>query len=119
MTPEMQVDTASQQKAGEEDGLDPGAGLQEEPRLVAERLAWRPLTEALVEGRTPAGSWSDRTDEYNARRKGASFFPEALATRYELQLVPLPCWQGLSVTKSPARSPGSQLQATTASMGGS
>jgi REP element-mobilizing transposase RayT len=69
--------------------------------LVARPSDWpgAHCSEALVQGQPLAGIWFDRTAEYNARRKGASVDPEELATRYQLELAPLPCWEQLpSVT---------------------
>jgi hypothetical protein len=65
--------------------------------LVARPCDWpgAHCAEALVEGEPLSGIWFNRTAEYNARRKGASFRPEDFATRYQLELAPLPCWQNL------------------------
>jgi REP element-mobilizing transposase RayT len=66
--------------------------------LVAKPADWpgAHCARALVEGKPLDGIWFNRTAEYNARRKGASFRPEDFAVRYQLELAPLPCWKELA-----------------------
>jgi hypothetical protein len=52
---------------------------------------------ALVSGgQKLAGTWFDRTAEHRARRRGENVAARQFATRYELHLAKLPCWQDLS-----------------------
>jgi REP element-mobilizing transposase RayT len=69
---------------------------------LVERLQEWPgvhCVEALTEGRTLAGWWFDRTQEYLARRRGEDFGPYQYATRETLELTPLPCWKHLTPEK--------------------
>ena len=50
---------------------------------------------ALSEGKPLQGVWFDRTAEYNARRRGKSLKADAFAQKYQVELIPLPCWQDL------------------------
>jgi REP element-mobilizing transposase RayT len=77
--------------------------------LVAKPSDWpgAHCAQALVEGKPLDGIWFNRTAEYNARRRGASFRPEDFAVRYQLELAPLPCWKDLS--SSMTRSCAAQL----------
>jgi REP element-mobilizing transposase RayT len=65
--------------------------------LVAKPGGWpgAHCAQALTEGKTLAGLWFDRSAEYEARRQGKRFQPEEFATRYQIRLAPLPCWEDL------------------------
>jgi REP element-mobilizing transposase RayT len=52
--------------------------------------------QALSQGSTLSGIWVNRTAQYNARRNGKSLDSDEFVTRYQLELAPLPCWEGLS-----------------------
>jgi hypothetical protein len=52
--------------------------------------------DGLLHGKCLTGVWFDRTLEYNARRSGHKVGKYDFATRYEVPLVPLPCWEELS-----------------------
>jgi hypothetical protein len=53
--------------------------------------------DGLLYGETLTGFWFDRTQEYNARRRGLKVDKYDFATQYDVPLVPLPCWEELSV----------------------
>lgn len=65
------------------------AGLVESP------LDWPAPTaaEALLHGEPVVGYWFNRTKEYNARRSQIDFAKYDYATRYEIDLQPLPAFQ--------------------------
>ena len=72
---------------------------------VKEQLVHRPDEwpgasglETLLTGKPQAGTWYDRTSEYNARRrKGGDILDSTeFSTEYQVQLAPLPCWSHLS-----------------------
>lgn len=65
--------------------------------LVARPADWPGVhcAKALSEGKPLTGIWFNRTAEYNARRQGKKFRPEDFADRHQLDLAPLPCWNGL------------------------
>lgn len=73
--------------------------------LVASPLDWPGVTclPGLLDGETLSGVWFDRTREYRARQQGKSFDRYEFATRYEVPLVPLPGWEGLSASERQAR----------------
>ena len=66
--------------------------------LVARPADWPGATclDGLLSGETLTGVWFDRTQEYNARRRGQKVGKYDFATRYEVPLVPMPCWEELS-----------------------
>ena len=51
---------------------------------------------ALLDGGPVEGTWFDRTREYGARCRGEAFDARRFAETQVLELVPLPCWDGLS-----------------------
>jgi len=51
--------------------------------------------QALMDGEPLTGYWFDRSQEYRARRRGASFDPYRYATPETVHLSPLPCWKDL------------------------
>lgn len=65
--------------------------------LVSSPVQWPGLhcAEALMKGEAIEGVWYDRTRESAARRRGEVASMEEFATRYELELVALPCWRHL------------------------
>ena len=50
---------------------------------------------ALLDGEALTSYWFDRSQEYRARRRGASFDPYRYATPETVHLSPLPCWKDL------------------------
>jgi len=64
-------------------------------RLVARVLDWPGpnAARALLHGEPLDGVWFNRTKEYYARRKGIDFDKYDYATRYEIDLKPLPAFQ--------------------------
>ena len=52
--------------------------------------------QALLDGEPLTGYWFDRSKEYAARRRRASFDPYRYATPETVELSPLPCWKDLS-----------------------
>lgn len=66
--------------------------------LVASPLDWPGIhaARALVEGRPLVGHWYNRTREWIARHRGESFEKYDFATRYEIELEPLPAFRDLS-----------------------
>jgi hypothetical protein len=51
---------------------------------------------ALLDGGPVEGTWFDRTKEYSARCRREAFDARRFAEAQVLELVPLPCWDGLS-----------------------
>jgi len=66
--------------------------------LVARPGDWPGVNsvKALTEGKKLVGYWFDRTKEYAARRRGEEFGKYDYATRYEVELSPLPCLEDRS-----------------------
>ncbi len=66
--------------------------------LVSSCREWPGLqcVDALTKGKPLKGTWYNRTLEYEASRRSRDFDSDEFATRYELELDPLPCWRGLS-----------------------
>lgn len=66
--------------------------------LVGRPADWPGVSclKALLTGEPDEGTWHDRTAEYNARRRGERVEAGRFATRYRVELWPLPCWEGLS-----------------------
>jgi REP element-mobilizing transposase RayT len=65
---------------------------------LVERLADWPgvhAAQALLDGGPVAGTWFDRTREYGARRRREACEARSFAETQVLELVPLPCWEGL------------------------
>ena len=52
--------------------------------------------DAVTKGKKLIGVWYDRTKQYEARRAGMDFRPGEFATKYEVNLSPLPCFSDLS-----------------------
>jgi hypothetical protein len=52
--------------------------------------------EAVTRGKKLSGVWYDRTKEYEAARACGECRPGEFATRYEVRLSPLPCFEKLS-----------------------
>lgn len=67
-------------------------------RLVRSPLDWPGArgTRALIEGRAVTGVWFDRSEEYEARRRGKDYRKYDFAEEESLRLIPLPCWAHLS-----------------------
>lgn len=65
--------------------------------LVESPLEWPGLhcAQALIEGAALEGLWYDRTRQSAARRRGDDAALETFTTRYEIELVALPCWRHL------------------------
>ena len=65
--------------------------------LVARVEEWPGVCSAgaLLHGKPLEGYWFDRTKEYAARNRGEDFGAMKYATREELVLSPLPCWEHL------------------------
>ena len=57
----------------------------------------------LMTGAPVAGTWYDRTLEYNAFLRGKELEPGASASRETIHLSPLPCWKHLSGKKYRAK----------------
>ena len=66
--------------------------------LVARGEDWPGVCSAgaLLHSKPLEGYWFDRTKEYAARNRGEDFGVMKYATREELVLSPLPCWEHLS-----------------------
>ena len=73
-----------------------GTGTKEQ--LVARPLDWPGpnAARALVQGEPLVGYWFNRTKEWKARRRGEDFQKYDYATRYEIELQPLPGFADLS-----------------------
>jgi hypothetical protein len=73
--------------------------------LVARPAEWpgASCVEALVDGVALRGQWRDRSAEYEARRSGSEYDPEAYEAWYPVPLAPLPCWRGLSAEEHQRR----------------
>jgi hypothetical protein len=52
--------------------------------------------EAVTRGKKLVGIWYDRTKEYEAARAGIEVRPGEFAEKVEVELSPLPCFEGLS-----------------------
>jgi hypothetical protein len=66
--------------------------------LVASPMLWpgANAARALVHGEALTGYWYHRAKEWQARRRGESFEKHDYATRYEVELQPLPSYQDLT-----------------------
>jgi len=73
-----------------------GTGAKEQ--LVASPLDWPGpnAARALAHGEPVVGYWFNRTKEWHARRRGENFQKYDYATRYEIELQPLPGFADLS-----------------------
>ena len=73
-----------------------GTGTKEQ--LVASPFEWPGpnAARALVRGEPVVGYWFNRTGEWKARRRGEDFQKYDYATRYEIELQPLPAFAELS-----------------------
>ena len=73
-----------------------GTGTKEQ--LVASPLEWPGpnAARALIHGEPVVGYWFNRTKEWKARRRGEDFQKYDYATRYELELQPLPAFADLT-----------------------
>lgn len=73
--------------------------------LIYRPMQWPGATSlrAITEGITAIGYWFSRTAECNARARGKTFKRYEFATRHEVVLHPLPCWQDLSPEERMAR----------------
>jgi hypothetical protein len=75
------------------------AGLVEHPRDWPGVHAVR----ALLDDESVEGYWFDRTQEYDARRRGEEFERLRYATRETVTLSPLPCWEQLPAQRRQKR----------------
>ncbi len=66
--------------------------------LVKKPGAWPGVNcvKTLLEGKKLEGTWFDRTAEYNARKEGKTFERYEFATKFEVVLAPLSCWDSLN-----------------------
>jgi hypothetical protein len=67
------------------------AGLVPSPRLWPGASS----VDALTTGAPLAGTWHDRSAEYQSRRRGETVKPGQFETTYRVTLSPLPCWRHL------------------------
>ena len=74
-------------------------------RLVAHPRDWPGVhsVAALVDGKELAGVWTDRTAEYQARKKNEELLPGENQFREVVTLTPLPCWARLDEAERPRR----------------
>jgi hypothetical protein len=66
-------------------------GLVPSPRLWPGASS----VDVLTTGALLAGSWHDRSAEYQSRRRGEPVKPGQFETTYRVTLSPLPCWRHL------------------------
>ncbi len=80
-----------------------GNGTRE--NLIASPYDWPGVKAAkvLVDGETPEGTWFNRTEEYEARRRGEKFEKYDYATKYQVELQPLPAFRDLPREEYQAR----------------
>ena len=68
--------------------------------LVVTPCDWPGLTgvHSLTEGAPLEGWWYDRTQEAASRARNEKFTKHAFATKYEVQMSPLPHWQAIEAS---------------------
>ena len=76
--------------------------------LVASPQDWPGVSslDAMLSGEPMKGIWFNRTAEWYARRRGKPFDKYAFATKHEVVLSPLPCWERLDENEYRARVEG-------------
>ena len=66
-------------------------------RLVEKAVDWPGVhaVKEILAGEPLRGTWFDRTAKWDARRRGEDPEKYDYATRFEVELAPLPCWRDL------------------------